>query len=82
MPKAVLIWLFFTEVMASISCSFSSLIDDITSCGQSLYHYSSSITCTSLTECQKDVSQHLSATNVFGDKRTDSEMKLILARAG
>ena len=62
------------------SCSFSSLIDDTASCGQSIYYSSTAVV--SLTECQKDVSQHLNTMNVFADERTDSEMKLILARAG
>ena len=64
------------------SCSFSSLIDDTSSCGQSSDSSSTAVTCVSLTECQKDVSQHLRTMKVFADERTDSEMKLILARAG
>ncbi len=67
--------------MATISCSFVSLLEDTFNCGQSLNYSSNSVTCISLAECQKDVSQHLSALKVFGDDKT-GEMKLILARAG
>ena len=63
------------------SCSFSSLVNDEDSCGQSA-HYLSAATCVPLSECQKEVSQHLNSKKVYGDKKTDSEMKLILARAG
>lgn len=59
------------------SCSFSSLIDDESGCGQS-----STATCVSLAECEKDICNHLNNMKVFADQKTDSEMKLILARAG
>ena len=64
--------------MTSISCSFSTLVNQNSSCGQT----ATSASCISLGECQRDVSYHLSFLNVFGDANTDSEMKLILARAG
>jgi len=63
------------------SCSFASFIADEDSCGQSLY-YSTTAACVPLTECQKDVSQHLNSAKVFGDQNVDNEMKLLLARAG
>ena len=63
------------------SCSFLSFIEDPTSCGQSLY-YTATATCVSLTECQKDISQYLNNMNVFADEKTESEIKLILGRAG
>ena len=64
--------------MASISCSFSTLVDQNSSCGQT----ATSASCISLSECQRDVLHHLRFLSVFGDAKTDSEMKLILACAG
>ena len=64
--------------MASIPCSFSILVDQTCSCDQT----ATSASCISLGECQRDVLHHLRFLNVFGNAKTDSEMKLILARAG
>ena len=64
--------------MESISCLFSTLVDQTSSCGQT----ATSASCISLSECQRDVLHHLRFLNVFGDAKTDSKMKLILARAG
>ena len=64
--------------MASISCSFFTLVDQNSSCGQT----ATSASCISLSECQRDVLHHLRFLSVFGDAKTDREMKLILARAG
>lgn len=64
--------------MSSISCWFSTLVDQTSSCGQT----ATSPNCISLGECQRDVLHHLRFLNVFGKAKTDSEMKLILACAG
>ena len=47
------------------SCSFSSLVDDKDSCGQTA-EYLSVVTCVFLSECQK-VLQHLNSNKKYGD---------------
>ena len=63
------------------SCLFASLVNDEDGRGKS-QHYQSAAACVSLDLCDKDIQQHLSFAKVYGEKVIDSEMKLILARAG
>ena len=64
------------------SCSFSALIDaQKSSCGQTSY-FLPTAACVSLSECKKETLAHLKYKKVFGEEKADSEMKLILARAG
>ena len=55
-------------------CSFSSLIDDESGCGQSSYYYSNLRFGGECQKGQKDISNHPNARKVFADDKTDSEM--------
>ena len=58
------------------SCSFSALLERVTACGLSS-DYPGHVVVVSLKKCTRDISRHLSA-----DKVADSEIELLLARAG
>lgn len=61
-------------------CSFSELVGD-SSCGTSS-DYPDQLKCMLLTECDRDISRHLQVYGISEDRSLDSEMALILARAG
>lgn len=63
------------------SCSFSALVDECTPCGISS-EYQGHVEVVSLKDCTRDVSRHLQLHGISSDEAIDSELKLLLARAG
>ena len=62
-------------------CSYITLQGRPSTCGQSS-DYPGHLECVSLKDCIKDVSSHLASFKLSGDEGINTEMKLLLARAG
>lgn len=67
--------------MGSCTCSFSSLVDQCSPCGTSS-DYPTHVKVVTLTDCSRDVLRHLESYGISGDEAINSELKLLLARAG
>jgi len=66
------------------SCSFSSLLhvkEKSVTCGISS-DYPGYGECVTIRDCSRDVSSHLRLYKISADQDIDSEIKLLLARAG
>lgn len=62
-------------------CSYITLVGKVTPCGRSP-DYPGQVECTTLEDCTKDVTGHLSTLGLSADEGSRTEMKLLLARAG
>ena len=62
------------------SCSFSLLLDQASSCGVNTDY--PGVECVSLKHCTTDISRHLQLCKISSDEGIDSEVTLLLARAG
>lgn len=67
--------------MGSCTCSFSSLVDQCSPCGTSS-DYPTHVEVVTLRDCSRDVLRHLESYGISGDEAINSELKLLLARAG
>ena len=67
--------------MASLSCSFSALLQGAGNCGLSS-DYPDQTEIVSLRDCTREVSRHRELCGLSADTELDSEHKLLLARAG
>jgi hypothetical protein len=63
------------------SCGYSLLLQNADSCGISS-EYPKHVVFVTLKDCERDISDHLKFCKISGDKAIDSEIKLLLARAG
>lgn len=63
------------------SCGYSLLLENADPCGISSDHPKHDVFVT-LKDCERNISDHLKFCRISGDKAIDSEMKLLLARAG
>jgi hypothetical protein len=63
------------------SCSFSLLLERASSCGISP-DYQKQVVFVTMKDCQRDVTRHLQLCKISAGETIDSEMKLLLARAG
>ena len=64
------------------SCSFSALLERVTTCGLSSCLYPGHVEVVSLKECTRHISRHLQLHGLSADKAVGSEFELLLARAG
>ena len=62
-------------------CSYITLQGRSSTCGQSS-DYPGHFECISLKDCTRDVSSHLASFKLSGDEGINTEMKLLLERAG
>ena len=65
----------------AFSCSYSALLNNPNPCGLSR-DYPSQLECVAVKDCRKDVSGHLSSLKLSADEGIETEMNLLLARAG
>ena len=65
----------------AFSCSYSALLNNPSPCGLSS-DYPSQLECVAVKDCRKDMSGHLSSLKLSADEDVQSEMNLLLARAG
>jgi hypothetical protein len=63
------------------SCGYSLLLENAGNCGVSPEYLKQNVFLT-LSDCQRDISDHLKFCKISGKKDLDSEMKLLLVRAG
>jgi len=61
------------------SCNYSTLVGG--TCGSSTYN-PSIVQCVTISECSKEVANHLTLYKISDDEGVSSESKLLLARAG
>ena len=71
----------FLGVHIAFFCSYITLQGRSSTCGQSS-DYPGHQECVSLKGCTRDVSSHLASFKLSGDEGINTEMKLLLARAG
>ena len=62
-------------------CSFSTLVDGNFKCDIS-QEYPGQYECIPLLKCERDITRHLEMYGLSEDPSLESEMKLLLARAG
>ena len=62
-------------------CTFSTLVDGNFKCGVS-QEYPGHCECIPLSKCERDITRNLEMYGLSEDPSLESEMKLLLARAG
>ena len=62
-------------------CGYSALLNNASPCGLSS-DYPSQHECVAVKDCRKDVTGHLSSLKLSADEGVETEMNLLLARAG
>ena len=62
-------------------CGYSALLNNASLCGLSS-DYPSQHECVAVKDCRKDVTGQLSSLKLSADEGVETEMKLLLARAG
>ena len=62
-------------------CGYSALLNNASPCGLSS-DYPSQHECVAVKDCRKDVTGHLSSLKLSADGGVETEMSLLLARAG
>jgi len=65
----------------AFNCSYSALLNNPSLCGLSS-DYPSQLESVAVKDCRKDVSGHLSSLKLSADEGVETEMNLLLARAG